>query len=167
MPCTPHYSKKVQSGALEQIVWELLVMSASTSGVEQNWSKMERVLPAQQKGSGISLKPDRLKIAIDYNPRERVQIIAGAQEAWSKYFGAPRRASATQRFDAGSSRAKSSSSNITDVGFVRKRRLAVHESLQRTDKVCSRRERHNNRLTCLHPVLFYCGACPARGVLLK
>ena len=102
---------------------------ASSSGVEQNFSKAERArvdrTPASETTEVINLTP-----LLNSRPEERTQVCARAQEIYAATFGCTRPHRCSTRLDKGIKRKSRLSSHGSEAEWLRRRRLAVKDATQ-------------------------------------
>ena len=80
-------------GSLETLRRTLIAFAAygaSSSGVEQDFSKALRAISPQQWSGSEELENDLLKVILDRDEKDEQQVIANAKEVWAAHYGIPR-----------------------------------------------------------------------------
>ena len=75
---------------LRRVLIAFASYGASSSGVEQNFSKALRAISPQQKSGSEELENDLLKVILDRDEKDERQVVANAKEVWAAHYGAPR-----------------------------------------------------------------------------
>ena len=91
---------------------------ATTSGVEQDFSRMVRIVSAERSLLSEENQGLELKFMLDFNPSLAGEIIPLARGVWLSRFGAPRKGSKC-RIDKGTKRPQK---NDSEAAFLSKRR---------------------------------------------
>ena len=100
---------------------------ASSSGVEQGFSKVNRMISKQQLGSCRSILEKHLtKIILDRRPDETEQVVQHARQVWMNTYGEHRTGPVAGRMDKGIKRKQTDSTTPqSEIGWLRRRRKQV------------------------------------------
>ena len=119
--------------ALRPALQAWMAWTSSTSGIEQNFSQMERIFGARTNNSGDSTYLDLLTVVVEkLTPSEETAVVRDAREIWVERYG-PARRKLRDRIDKGVKRgpreagAAADGSFKTEAAFIRKRGADVRE----------------------------------------
>ena len=120
-------ARKSMEGSLSALLPVLIkhaTYGASTSGVEQTFSRFKRTFGEHRLGGNELTELDVMKLVFDRNPAEEQDVIRLAREHWVQEFGMARRTPAEERIDAGRPR-KMKIDGTTEVSMIKRRRSDV------------------------------------------
>ena len=120
---------------LKETFLRYLAYGASSSGVEQNFSKIARVLGQQCLNAQEDREFVRIKLMLDRRENEVKEVCARAQEVWALRFGHSR-THESERIDKGMRR-RLKAGDATESSWLRKRRSSVASALQAAHPVLS------------------------------
>lgn len=110
--------------ALAPVLQDYAAFVASSSGVEQSFTKGQWAFTDRQGKASAAVEENSLKLVLDPDPLEDRHICRGARFVFGKVFGAERRRdSSTQApLNKGVSKAVTADSTSTETAFLRHRR---------------------------------------------
>lgn len=101
---------------------------ASTSGVEQGFARALQAVSPQQRCLTASHERDLVKVVVDRQAVEEIEVLANAQTVWRHLHGKPRNSPVQPRCDKGIRRPRAPTAS-TEAGFLRLRRAAVAKAV--------------------------------------
>ena len=109
--------------SLVKVLADYAVFAASSSGVEQAFTKGQWAFSDRQGSASLKVEQTALKLALDYAAEEENAVCKGAQQVFARVFGKARTGARATRVDHGC--AKPQRAAGTEVGFLRERRAAL------------------------------------------
>lgn len=113
-------------GDLLKVLQDYAVFSASSSGVEQSFTKSQWAFSDRQGSASLAVEQNTLKLILDYHAHEEKAVCTGAQQVFARVFGKSRTGSRVARMDVGCPQPKSKG---TEIAFLRDRRAAVPKAI--------------------------------------
>ncbi|CAE7368280.1 unnamed protein product [Symbiodinium sp. CCMP2592] len=114
------------------LAWILMRLGSfdgcTTSGVEQHFARMRKIITPDRSGLGEETMNYELKFMFDYDRLGPASINKLAAEVWLSWFGKPRNGS-TSRLDKGVKRSHKDSDGQSQAAFVARRRQKVQEEM--------------------------------------
>ena len=103
--------------ALRPALQAWMAWTSSTSGIEQNFSQMERIFGARTNNSGDSTYLDLLTVVVEkLTPSEETAVVRDAREIWVERYG-PARRKLRDRIDKGVKRGPRKAGAAADGSF--------------------------------------------------
>lgn len=132
-----HARKTMENSDSEllQVLMRHAVYGASTSGVEQMFSKFKQLYGEHRLGGHEDTEADIMKLVFDRSEIDEAAIISAAREHWVKYFGFCRAKPDEERIDAGMPKKRCNNlTESTEAAMIKRRRCKIAKFMEEHDE---------------------------------